>query len=84
MGATILSILIFLFPSLFGEGYGTISTLLDVNEDSSSVMEGSFFYGGNLLLYLTLMVFAKVFASTATNAGGGCGGIFAPSLFWAV
>jgi CIC family chloride channel protein len=81
LGATILSILIFLFPSLFGEGYGTISTLLDVNEDSSSVMEGSFFYGGNLLLYLTLMVFAKVFASTATNAGGGCGGIFAPSLF---
>ena len=81
IGAIILSVLIFLFPSLFGEGYDTISTLLNVNEDSSLVMEGSFFYGGNLLLYLGLVLLTKVFASTATNAGGGCGGIFAPCLF---
>ena len=81
IGAVLLSILIFLFPSLYGEGYDTISLLLDVNEDSGKVMDGSLFYGGNLLLYLGLIVLTKVFASTATNAGGGCGGIFAPSLF---
>ena len=52
-----------------------------MNEDSGKVMDGSLFYGGNLLLYLGLIVLTKVFASTATNAGGGCGGIFAPSLF---
>jgi CIC family chloride channel protein len=34
-----------------------------------------------LLLYLTLIILFKVFATTVTNAGGGCGGIFAPSLF---
>ena len=81
IGAIVLSVLIFLFPSLFGEGYDTIGMLLNVNENPEKVMEGSLFYGGNILLYLGLVVLMKVFASTATNAGGGCGGIFAPSLF---
>jgi CIC family chloride channel protein len=81
LGAIVLSVLIFLFPSLFGEGYDTIGMLLNVNENPEKVMEGSLFYGGNILLYLGLVVLMKVFASTATNAGGGCGGIFAPSLF---
>lgn len=46
-------------------------------------MDSSLFYGHNnlLLLYLSLVLIFKVFASTATNGGGGCGGIFAPSLF---
>ncbi len=81
-GALILSVLIFLFPSLFGEGYDTITLLLDSEQNSAKVLEGSLFYGGGkLILYLVLVILAKVFASTATNAGGGCGGIFAPSLF---
>ncbi|MGX8690264.1 MAG: chloride channel protein [Bacteroidaceae bacterium] len=83
LGAVILSVLIFHLPSLFGEGYDTIGMLLNVNENPEKVMEGSLFYGkgSNLLLYLALVLLFKVFASTATNAGGGCGGIFAPSLF---
>ncbi|MBR4594272.1 MAG: chloride channel protein, partial [Bacteroidaceae bacterium] len=81
IGAVVLSVLIFHLPSLFGEGYDTIGILLNVNEADEKVMEGSMFYGGNLLLYLALLLVFKVFASTATNAGGGCGGIFAPSLF---
>ena len=46
-------------------------------------MNNSFFYGhGNLLLiYLILSILFKVFAASATNGGGGCGGIFAPSLY---
>ena len=83
LGAVILSVLIFHLPSLFGEGYDTIGLLLNVNENPEKVMEGSMFYGNgsNLLLYLAFVLLFKVFASTATNAGGGCGGIFAPSLF---
>jgi len=82
VGAVVLSILIFLFPSLYGEGYDTISEILDINRNSGSILEGSIFENsGHLILYLVLVIFAKVFASTATNAGGGCGGIFAPSLF---
>lgn len=85
IGGVMLSILIFLFPPLYGEGYDTIELLLNgvSPEEWDTVMNNSFFYGyGNLLLvYLSLIVFFKVFASSATNGGGGCGGIFAPSLF---
>lgn len=85
LGGTMLSVLIFLFPSLYGEGYDLINLLLSGTgeEDWLTALNHSLFYGHNnlLLLYLTLVVIFKVFASTATNGGGGCGGIFAPSLF---
>lgn len=84
-GGAMLSILIFLFPSLYGEGYSLIELLLNGKnmEEWQEAMNGSFFAGhANLLLiYLILVILMKVFASTATNGGGGCGGIFAPSLF---
>lgn len=84
-GGTMLSVLIFLFPSLYGEGYDLIELLLNGKGEEQWVtaLNRSFFYGHNhlLLLYLVLVVIFKVFASTATNGGGGCGGIFAPSLF---
>ena len=85
LGGLMLSVLIFLFPSLYGEGYDTINLLLngETAEDWNTVMNNSFFYGSGrlLLVYLLLVVLFKVFASSATNGGGGCGGIFAPSLF---
>ena len=85
LGGVTLSILIYLFPSLYGEGYDLIDLLLNGKgpADWDTAMDSSLFYGhGNLLLlYLTLVLIFKVFASTATNGGGGCGGIFAPSLF---
>ncbi len=85
IGGIALSLLIFLFPSLYGEGYETIELLLNGTGDIEwgDAMAGSFFAGHSrmLLVYLALVVMFKVFATTATNAGGGCGGIFAPSLF---
>ena len=85
IGGTMLSILIFMFPSLYGEGYDVIHMLLNGTNaaDWDKVMDNSIFYGyGNLLLvYLALVVLFKVFATSATNGGGGCGGTFAPSLF---
>ena len=82
LGGGTLALLIFLFPPLYGEGYGTISTLLG-GSNAESVMNNSFFYGHSdmLLPYLGLIILLKVFATTATNGGGGCGGTFAPSLF---
>lgn len=84
-GGMMLSVLIFLFPPLYGEGYDTIELLLNgrTAEEWNTVMNNSIFYGhGNLLLvYLLLIILTKVFASSATNGGGGCGGIFAPSLY---
>ena len=85
IGGSMLSTLIFLFPPLYGEGYDTISLLLNGTSDAEwdTVMNNSFFYGNSSLLvpYLLLIILFKVFASSATNGGGGCGGIFAPSLF---
>ena len=85
IGSAMLSVLIFLFPPLYGEGYDTISLLLNgtSNADWETVMNNSLFYGNArlLVLYLVLIILFKVFASSATNGGGGCGGIFAPSLF---
>lgn len=85
IGGIILSVLIFLFPPLYGEGYDTINLLLSGSgiEDWDTVLNNSLFYGYNniLLIYLLLIVLFKVFATSATNGGGGCGGIFAPSLF---
>ncbi len=84
-GGIILSSLIFLFPSLYGEGYSAVNILLKgrTQADWDMVMSNSLFYGHShlLVLYIGLVTFTKVFATSATNGSGGCGGTFAPSLF---
>ncbi len=85
IGGTVLSLLIFLFPALYGEGYSSINLLLNGRTDADwdQVLNNSLFSGqGSLLIpYIALVLFTKVFATSATNGGGGCGGTFAPSLF---
>ncbi len=84
LGGILLSILIFILPPLYGEGYDTIGKLLSGKYEDWA--QHTYFspvqdqYWG-LLLFLGLILLLKVFASSATNGGGGCGGIFAPSLF---
>lgn len=84
IGCTILSGLVFLFPPLYGEGYGSIVGLLA--GDTSSIVNGSLFYGDRnqmwfLALFIGLVVATKAFATSATNGAGGVGGTFAPSLY---
>ena len=85
VGGVILSSLIFLFPSLYGEGLSSVNILLngETESDWSQILNNSLFYGHNhlLVLYIGLVLFTKVFATSATNGSGGCGGTFAPSLF---
>jgi len=85
IGGATLSLLIFLFPSLYGEGYGDVNLLLNGKgpEDWDQLLNRSVFYGQDnlLILYVAFVCFTKVFATSATNGGGGCGGTFAPSLF---
>ena len=84
IGGSALSVLIFLFPPLYGEGYETIKQLIDGSpETSEMILEKSLFFDRThlLLLFMFLVVVFKAFASTVTNCAGGCGGIFAPSLF---
>ena len=84
VGGIILSILIFLLPPLYGEGYDTIGLLL--GKEQGTILSGSFFYAlkdnyWGIIIFSLLIIFFKVFASSATNGGGGSGGIFAPALF---
>jgi CIC family chloride channel protein len=96
VGGLTLSLLIFLFPPLYGEGYDVIHQL--INGDNLSALHNSpfekyliptDFYAGLstlntqllLLVYFIAIILLKIVASVATNGGGGVGGIFAPSLF---
>ncbi|MEI7675633.1 MAG: chloride channel protein [Bacteroidales bacterium] len=84
IGAIVLSVLIFLFPPLYGEGYDSITAIL--NGSASHLADSSLFYSFRnnfwiFSLFLIFIILMKVFASAATNGGGGVGGIFAPSLF---
>lgn len=82
IGGTILSVLIFLFPPLYGEGYDTITELIN-GSSQNIILDNSLFYGhaGFIMIYMFFIILFKAVASTVTNCGGGCGGIFAPSLF---
>lgn len=84
IGASVLSVLIFLFPPLYGEGYTFIQHIYD--GDFQRMAAGSLFneWSGNFwvfCLFILLILATKAFATAATNGGGGCGGTFAPSLF---
>ena len=80
--ALLLGVLIFLFPPLYGEGYNSLSLML--NNDTGSVPS---IFGSSLesspwlfLVYFAAIMLFKVFATAFTNAGGGVGGTFGPTL----
>lgn len=80
----ILSLLIFIFPPLYGEGYSIINNLL--NGQYGQLLENSLFepFASSfwvIVIFMLLVLLLKVFASVATNSGGGCGGLFAPTMF---
>lgn len=84
VGCAILSALVFFFPPLYGEGYGSIVGLLA--GDTSSIVNGSIFYSDRdsiwfLAAFIGLIILTKAFATSATNGAGGVGGTFAPSLY---
>jgi CIC family chloride channel protein len=84
LGGLTLSLLIFVFPPLYGEGYEEVEAIL--NGDALSTLAHSPFmaFAGSpyiLILYFGLIIGFKIFASASTTSAGGVGGIFAPSLF---
>jgi CIC family chloride channel protein len=84
IGSSLLAILIFIFPTLFGEGYESIKTLSET--DPGALLDNTLFadFRNNnwvLLLFVGATMMVKVFASGLTIGSGGNGGNFAPSLF---
>ena len=84
IGGVVLGLLIFLFPALYGEGYEAFVSLM--HGDKQTIFERSLFYTFRdidwvVLIYIIATMFFKVIATATTNAAGGVGGTFAPSLF---
>lgn len=82
-GGLVLGVLIYLFPPLYGEGYGMLTQLL--HGDSSSLFVNTVYgsWSDNvlvLLLVLFLLIALKAVATAATIGSGGVGGTFGPSL----
>jgi CIC family chloride channel protein len=83
-GASILAVLIFFFPTLFGEGYESIKTLSSPNPEvllDNTLLEKFENKEWILLAFVGIVVFLKSLATGLTLGSGGNGGNFAPSLF---
>lgn len=83
-GACLLAILIFFFPTLFGEGYESIKMLANTNPQQildNTVLQKFKDNIWLLLLFVGATMLIKVYATSITLGSGGNGGNFAPSLF---
>ncbi|MCF0173958.1 MAG: chloride channel protein, partial [Bacteroidales bacterium] len=79
-----LGLLIFLFPPLFGEGYVHIDAMLSGNSikiDDISPVSKLLDINWFVPVFFLLVIILKVFSMSLTNAGGGVGGTFGPTLF---
>lgn len=82
--AAALGVLIFIFPPLYGEGYAFLGPLLngqEVSYDKMTPLSFMLHFPWAVPIFFTLVLLMKVFAMTFTNAGGGVGGTFGPTLF---
>jgi chloride channel protein, CIC family len=83
-GGISLGLMVFIFPSLWGEGYESINKIF-IGEGSNMLNNSVFFDLKNdpyfLLIILVVILFLKVVAMAITTSSGGVGGIFAPTLF---
>ena len=79
-----LGVLMFIFPPLYGEGHESFGTLMSGHTED--LFDNTLFYSFReadwfLIIYLIAIMLFKVVAMATTNAAGGVGGTFAPSLF---
>ncbi|MBR6269848.1 MAG: chloride channel protein [Bacteroidales bacterium] len=81
--AAMLGLLIFFFPPLYGEGYDSLTMMLNNNsvDIAGGVLGTVLTNKWAIWLFFVAILLAKVFATAFTNAGGGVGGTFGPTLF---
>lgn len=84
IGGSLIGIIVYFIPPLFGEGFETINGVL--RGDATAILENNIFNASTekfwmvVLLLFGLIVF-KVIAMALTFGAGGVGGVFAPTLF---
>lgn len=84
LGASLLAVMIFFFPTLFGEGYESIKTLSSSNPNillENTLLDNYKNEEWVLLLFVGVTLLFKSIATGLTLGSGGNGGNFAPSLF---
>ena len=84
LSATCLGLLIFLFPPLYGEGYEHLHSLLNgtmINLEGQTPLAFFMRTAWSVPIFFLLILLLKVFSMSLTNAGGGVGGTFGPTLF---
>ena len=84
LSASCLGLLIFLFPPLFGEGYEHLHVLLNggmIDMEGETILAFMLKTSWAIPVFFMLILLLKVFSMSFTNAGGGVGGTFGPTLF---
>ncbi|CAN5617686.1 chloride channel protein [soil metagenome] len=79
-----LGILVFIFPSLYGEGYNIVTGLFHgdfLHLMDQSPLSNLFNGPWSLVIIGTILMMGKVFATSFTIGGGGNGGMFGSSLY---
>ena len=84
LAASGLGLLIFLFPPLYGEGYEHLHVLLNggmIDMEGETILAFFMRREWTIPIFFLLIILLKVFSMSFTNAGGGVGGTFGPTLF---
>ena len=84
ISAFCLGLLIYLFPPLFGEGYECLHELLNggtIDLEGQTLLAFILRKAWLVPVFFLLVLLLKVFSMSFTNAGGGVGGTFGPTLF---
>ena len=84
VGGSIIGVIIFFMPALYGEGFKTINELLagKIPESIDTFYSHNFLHNEHVIILLLIgLVVFKVIAMATTFGAGGIGGIFAPTLF---
>lgn len=84
ISGAVLAITIFIFPSLFSEGYDIIGMVINMywaKPFGNSLLSGIDMGDMSLIVVLGGVLLLKCFACSAANSGGGVAGDFAPTLF---
>ncbi len=84
ISASCLGLLIYLFPPLFGEGYEHLHVLLNggmIDMEGQTILSFMLRKSWSIPVFFMLVLLLKVFSMSFTNAGGGVGGTFGPTLF---